>query len=127
MTPNSLTVAPTFKPVAITLVPPGTQEAMKAAPDATDQAKTNVSAAAPTAKPTDNNSPYMGKHTVQSGETLYMIGRAYGVFPQAIAEANNIADPSAIFPGQVLNIPKTRWPGGVPQGPVAKQQFEPNF
>jgi LysM repeat protein len=125
MTPNILTAAPTFKPVAITLVPPGTQEAMKAAPDL---AKTNEPTAVPTAKPNqDPNSPNMGKHVVRSGETLYMIGRAYGVSPMAIADSNHITEPYTIFPGQSLDIPKVRWPGGVPQGPVAKQQFDPNF
>ena len=90
---------------------------------ATLVAKTPV----PTTQPTSNNSPYMGQHTVASGETLYMIGRAYGVYPPAIADTNHISDPNSITPGMVLNIPKVRWPGGVPQGPTTKQQFEPNF
>ena len=69
----------------------------------------------------------MGQHTVRVGETLYSIGRAYGVSPQAIADTNNIGDPYTIYPGQNLNIPRVRWPGGVPPGPVAKVQFEANF
>ena len=77
--------------------------------------------------PTDKNSPFMGKHTIRSGETVYSIGRAYGVDPQAIASSNKIADPSSIFPGQTLDIPRVRWPGGVPQGPTARQQFDPSF
>jgi LysM repeat protein len=124
MTPSELTASPTFRPLAITLAAPGTPAAVKAVPEKSATAKPTV---APTAKPVDKNSPYMGKHTVRSGETLYSIGRAYGVYPQAIAEANHVEDPASIFPGQTLNIPRVRWPGGVPQGPTAKQQFEPSF
>lgn len=79
---------------------------------------------APEVSPTPNDSPYLGQHIVQSGETLYMIGRAYQVLPQAIAEANNIADPNRISPGMVLNIPRVKWEN-IPSGPVAKPQFTP--
>lgn len=82
---------------------------------------------APDKTPQANDSPYLGQHTVMNGETLYMIGRAYGVYPDAIAETNKITDPDHISPGIVLNIPKVRWPGGVPPGPTAVQQFEPVF
>ena len=128
MTPSELTASPTFRPLAITLAAPGAAApGVKAAPTAAPTAQATSAAPAPTAQPADKNSPYMGKHTVQSGETLYMIGRAYGVAPLAIASSNNIGEPYTIFPGQVLNIPRVRWPGGVPQGPTAKTQFEPNF
>jgi LysM repeat protein len=123
--PSALTPSPTFRPLAITLQAPGTADAMKAAP--VGAAPTAKPTAKPTSKPVDKSSPYMGKHTVRSGETLYMIGRAYGVSPMAIAEANHITEPYTIFPGNTLDIPRVRWPGGVPQGPTAKQQFEPNF
>jgi LysM repeat protein len=129
MTPSELTVSPTFRPLAITLAAPGsTSVAIKAAPGSAATATPASPTTVPTAKPTiDKSSPYMGKHTVRSGETLYSIGRAYGVFPQAIAESNNLGEPYTIFPGQTLNIPRVRWPGGVPQGPTAKTQFDPNF
>jgi len=134
-TPAVLTASPTFRPLAITLQPagtPGTPEAMKAAPET---AATGESQAQPTATaapkattvPPDKSSPFMGKHTVRSGETLYMIGRAYGVSPMAIADSNHIPEPYTIFPGQVFDIPRVRWPGGVPQGPTAQQQFDPSF
>ena len=126
-TPSALTVSPTIRPLAITLQAPGTNAiAAKSAPDLTATAAPTATPK-PTAIPVDKNSPYMGKHLVKSGETLYMIGRAYGVSPMAIAEANKLADPYTIFPGDTLNIPRVRWPGGVPQGPTAKQQFDPNF
>lgn len=43
-------------------------------------------------------------HVVQPGENLYRIALKYGVTVQAIATANNIANPNLIFVGQSLNI-----------------------
>jgi hypothetical protein len=63
----------------------------------------------------------LGKHTVKAGETLYCIGRAYGVDPNAIATQNSIVYTNLIYPGTVLDIPdaaKTIVPG-----PVCKAQF----
>jgi len=44
-------------------------------------------------------------HTVQYGETLFSIGRMYGVSPYKISEANGLANPNCIYAGQVLYIP----------------------
>jgi LysM repeat protein len=44
-------------------------------------------------------------HAVREGENLYRIGRAYGVDWERIARANGIADPAALYAGQVLKIP----------------------
>lgn len=44
-------------------------------------------------------------HQVRTGETLYRIGKAYGVPYQQIARANGIRDPSKIEVGQRLVIP----------------------
>jgi len=44
-------------------------------------------------------------HVVQPGETLYRIALRYGVTVQAVAQANNIANPNLIYVGQTLNIP----------------------
>ena len=44
-------------------------------------------------------------HTVRYGETLFSIGRLYGVNPYAIARANGLANPDYIYAGQVLYIP----------------------
>ena len=44
-------------------------------------------------------------HTVQYGETLFSIGRRYGVNPYQIAEVNGLRDPDCIYAGQVLYIP----------------------
>lgn len=44
-------------------------------------------------------------HTVQPGETLFGISLRYGVALDALAAANNLLNPSAIFAGQQLAIP----------------------
>jgi hypothetical protein len=46
-----------------------------------------------------------GYHTVQYGETLYSIGRMYGVNPHQLAEANGLYNPDHIYAGQQLHIP----------------------
>jgi LysM repeat protein len=66
--------------------------------------------------------PLIGKHIVQSGETLFCIGRAYGVLPTAIARANGLPTSFDIFPGQALGIPAVQWLNIVP-GPVCATQF----
>ena len=47
----------------------------------------------------------MSFHTVRYGETLFSIGRLYGVNPWAIARANCLINPNIIFAGQVLCLP----------------------
>ena len=64
----------------------------------------------------------LGIHVVRWGEWLYCIGRAYGVSPWAIAEANGIWWPYIIFPGQTLTIPHIPWTNMTP-GPVCTSQF----
>ncbi|MEE9490806.1 MAG: LysM peptidoglycan-binding domain-containing protein [Dehalococcoidia bacterium] len=49
-------------------------------------------------------------HRVRRGETLFAIGRRYGVHPYAIARANNLQNPNRIYAGQVLRIPTTSQP-----------------
>ncbi len=44
-------------------------------------------------------------HVVQPGETIYAIGRLYGVTAEAIIAANNLANPNLIQPGDTLIIP----------------------
>ena len=44
-------------------------------------------------------------HHVRRGETLFSIGRRYGVNPYAIARANYLPNPNCIYAGQVLRIP----------------------
>ena len=44
-------------------------------------------------------------HVVRFGETLFSIGRKYGVSPWDIAAANHLRNPNRIFAGQCLCIP----------------------
>lgn len=44
-------------------------------------------------------------YTVRPGDTLRVIAEFYNTTVEAIALANNIANPSRIYPGQVLTIP----------------------
>jgi len=46
-------------------------------------------------------------HTVQRGETLSVIAQRYGVAFWTLVQANNIANPALILPGQTLVIPQT--------------------
>ena len=46
-----------------------------------------------------------GSYTVQPGDTLSGIANRFGTSYQAIAQANGIANPNLIHPGQTLSIP----------------------
>jgi LysM repeat protein len=58
-----------------------------------------------TEPPSSGSSGETVTHVVQSGETLTTIARKYGTTVQAITQANNLANPSLITPGQSLVIP----------------------
>jgi spore germination protein len=77
----------------------------------------------PTAVPQCQN--ILGTHVVRPGESLYAIGRAYGVRPDAIAYCNSIVNPSLIYVGMSLVIPNVPW-SPIPPGPVAIRQFGPD-
>jgi len=76
----------------------------------------------PAIQPSATPSGLLGRHTVQAGETIYCIGRAYGVRPDAIAEANNLQAPYAIFADNLLAIPPAPWVNA-PAGLQCKAQF----
>jgi LysM repeat protein len=76
-----------------------------------------AAAPAPPAQP----APVLGQHTVQQGETLDCIGRAYKVEPGAIAYANGVT--GSIAPGQVLKIPGVAWLN-IPAGTTCTAQFQ---
>ena len=44
-------------------------------------------------------------HTIASGESLYVIARKYGVKPDVIVKANDLASMDKIYIGQKLVIP----------------------
>lgn len=77
-----------------------------------------TSAPVPTLPPV----PIIGQHIVQAGDTIFCIGRTYGVLPAAIAEVNGMFLPYTIIAGQVLRIPAVQW-FNIPAGPTCTRQF----
>ena len=82
----------------------------------------------PTVIPTPTTPPLppsqiLGYHYVRYGETLFCIGRAYGVSPWSIASENGIYYPNFLTVGQKLAIPNVPWQS--PPGPVCQRQFNP--
>ncbi len=69
-----------------------------------------------TATDTEEESSGPIVHVVQPGENLFRISLRYGVTVQAMAQANNIANPNVIFIGQRLTIP-----GGMDSGAPGPQ------
>lgn len=62
----------------------------------------------PSPHPSPHPGPHPGcttYHTIKYGQTLYSIGRHYGVSPWAIASANRIFNMNRIYAGQRLCIP----------------------
>lgn len=47
---------------------------------------------------------YWGRHVVQEGDTLYGIAWRYGRDTRELADANNIAPPFVIHPGEVIRL-----------------------
>jgi LysM repeat protein len=78
----------------------GTPVVVQPQPTAMSQATVVV----PTAVPSSGQQGTV-VHTVQKGETLTSIAQQYGTTADAIADANNLTDPSTIYPGQKLTIP----------------------
>lgn len=71
-------------------------------------------ASSPAPAPIANGQTY----TVVSGDTLSAIAARYGVSVDAIAAANNIANPNLIYPNRVLRIPGTNVPAAAPSAGV---------
>jgi murein DD-endopeptidase MepM/ murein hydrolase activator NlpD len=62
-----------------------------------------------------------GLHTVRAGETLYSLGRTYGVHPFTIARLNGLSNNETLRQGQTLRIPKN---SSSPTPVVASKQPE---
>jgi murein DD-endopeptidase MepM/ murein hydrolase activator NlpD len=56
-----------------------------------------------------------GRHTVRGGETLFSLGRKYGVSPYAIADLNDLPHDQTLNVGQSLRLP-----GGTAKSIVSK-------
>jgi murein DD-endopeptidase MepM/ murein hydrolase activator NlpD len=69
--------------------------------------RTNAVAPQPAyARPDSTLAAGGGLHTVRAGETLYSLGRTYGVHPFTIARLNGLSNNEALRQGQTLRIPK---------------------
>lgn len=95
-------------------------------PGASDPAVPAPRTAQMAAKPAPVSAPpashaAAGSHTVKSGETLYSLGRKYGVSPFAIADANRLPHGTQLSLGQSLKIPG----GGKPAPVLARAEPAP--
>ena len=115
---------PTFTPEPPTALPPDT--ATPEPPAHTPVPSPTLPNFQPTVTPRPFTpipaAPVMGYHTVLGGETIFCIGRGYGVLPGAIAQANNLPATFNVRAGQVLAIPQVQWVDISP-GPVCATQF----
>lgn len=70
-----------------------------------------ASAAPPASAPTPTGpSANGGTYTIVAGDTLFSIARRFGVSVTDLAVANNIANPTRIFVGQIIIIPTANTP-----------------
>lgn len=70
----------------------------------TNSINSNNSSAVTTYPTPSNNAVTEQKYVVQSGDTLYSIGRKFNVHPKYIMSKNPNIVPNQLSPGQVLNI-----------------------
>lgn len=106
------------------VIPPQGQLGTPPAPLGTiPQQGTQVAAAtAGTAAPPAIAGPLPTQHVVRAGETMYAIAQMYGISPNALAQANNMASPDVVRVGQTLAIPgATRAPAAAPVPAAATQ------
>jgi membrane-bound lytic murein transglycosylase D len=59
----------------------------------------------PPASKSDQTMSFNGTHIVMKGETLWSLGRRYGVDPQALAKANNMEINGVLREGRALKVP----------------------
>jgi murein DD-endopeptidase MepM/ murein hydrolase activator NlpD len=65
-----------------------------------------------------------GMHTVTGGETLFSLGRKYGVSPYAIADLNGLSNDTSLNVGQSLRIPSGRGKMIVTKVPAVEESEE---
>jgi murein DD-endopeptidase MepM/ murein hydrolase activator NlpD len=109
----------TLPGVASPIVPPNSLQAQRdevtSAPD--DDVAEVKSAPTKKAKP--------GSYVVQSGDTLYALGRKFGVSPLILADANGLSLKSHLSDGQKLKIPGAAGASLAAAKPARKLVLEP--
>jgi hypothetical protein len=128
--PTKVRGSPTAMPPEAATVPP-TAQAEQASPSPVPSPTTEPTLMPPptpaaTPIPAPTIAPTGGNHIVREGETLFCIGRGYGVLPSAIASANNIGLNTPLSLGQQLVIPPVQWVDP-PAGPACPPQFPAPF
>lgn len=104
-------------PAALGAAPLGTVPTPAGAPGATPVPSTTPAAAR--AQQTGGVAQAPGQHVVQNGETLYSIATGYGISPNALMQANGMAQAELLRVGQALVIPgATRAPATATSAPV---------
>lgn len=83
------------------VVPTATSAAVEVTQPSQFAAPTQTTGPAPTETPATGEQEYV----VQAGDTLGAIAAQFGVTVDAIVQANEIADPNLIVPGETLIIP----------------------
>ena len=68
-----------------------------------------------------------GYHMVRAGETLFAIGRLYGINPYVIAQVNGLPNPNYIQIGQVLYIPTSSSWSAPPYVPPQPYYYSPGY
>ncbi len=93
--------------VGETLIIPVAGDASPAGTPATPAAAEPAQPAAPTAAPATVPAPAATGSTyiIQRGDTLWLIGRRFGLTVSQLMAANGIPDPNYIYYGMALNIP----------------------
>lgn len=123
--PNQITVGQELRipPSPTPAAEQGSGEAAQGSGGAGGQGSEEIAAGEPADEPGSPPSPaaeaatvVLGPptHTVAAGETIYSIGRRYGVSWAQLAEANGLSAPNQIVAGQVLKIP-VDVPGPTPE------------
>lgn len=102
---------PMASDVRVAMDPP-TPEPATAAPGPSEQIEVSMlpprpAERLPSPRLTAAPAPADVVYVVQSGDWLRQIADEFGVTPEEIAAANNLADPNLIHPGQRLRIPST--------------------
>jgi len=123
-TPTEVAATPTGEPATPTQAPTETEVPATPTLAATVVRTATKAAGQATSRPLPTSTAYpsIGTHRVLPGETLYCIGRGYGVLPSVIASANRITVAESLRAGTVLSIPAARWISIQP-GPVCATQF----
>ena len=112
-----------FSGVTLTPTPSSVLTIVAADTETASPAPTLTDTPTATDTPVTPTSEFAGEHVIQAGDTYYCIGRAYGVLPSAIQEANDF---TALTVGEILVIPREQWEG-VPAGLRCISQFPPPY